>query len=215
MPYIPLEAGSFYIFDRGYNDFLNLARINAIGSFFVVRAKRNLSFRHISWKRRLPEGIMSDSIVELKLDKSRKLYPDRLRRVMYYDSDNDVEYVYITNAMDISSLEVANLYRNRWNVELFFKWVKQHLKIKKFWGTSENAVRIQVYCAIISYCLIAIVQHDMRLDRSIYETLQIIGVSLTDKTNLKELFDKTNIVDKIENCNYIEQDLFSSLGFKV
>ena len=111
----------------------------------------------------------------------------------YHDEETDKEYVFLTNDLDSSALVVADLYRNRWQVELFFKWLKQHLRIKKFWGTTENAVRIQIYCAIITYCLVAIVQHDMQLERSVYEVLQILSISLTDKTHLADLFDKSNI----------------------
>ena len=105
------------------------------------------------------------------------------------------EFSFLTNAFHLSSLEVADLYKNRWQIELFFKWLKQHLQIKRFWGTTENAVRIQISVAIIAYCLVAIVQHDMRLERSTYEVLQILSISLTDKTHLRDLFDKTNFND--------------------
>lgn len=104
---------------------------------------------------------------------------------------------------------ICELYRNRWSVELFFKWIKQHLRIKRFWGTSENAVRIQIYCAIITYCLVAIVQHDMKLERTIYEILQILGVSLTDKTHIRDLFDKKNINDVKDLYGSSEPNLFS------
>ena len=108
------------------------------------------------------------------------------------DPEDGTRYIFLTNNLTASSETIAELYRNRWSVELFFKWIKQHLRIKKFWGTSENAVRIQIYCAIITYCPVAIVQHDMKLERSIYEVLQILGISLTDKTCLRDLFDKSN-----------------------
>ena len=110
----------------------------------------------------------------------------------YYDEEEEREFTFLTNAKHLTALEVAELYKKRWLVELFFKWLKQHLKIKKFWGTTENAVRIQIAVAIITYCLVAIVHHDMKLERSTYEVLQILGISLTDKTHLRDLFDKTN-----------------------
>ena len=113
----------------------------------------------------------------------------------YYDEEDDREFTFLTNAKHLSALDVANLYKKRWLVELFFKWLKKHLKIKRFWGTTENAVRIQISVAIITYCLVAIVQHDMRLERSTYEVLQILSISLTDKTHLRDLFDKTNFND--------------------
>lgn len=197
MDVIPYETGSFYIFDRGYNDYLRLYRIHLLQSFYVVRAKTNIKYKVVKWKRILPKNILSDCEIELSGYYSNKHYPERIRMVKYWDEDDNREFVYLTNAMHISALEVAKLYKNRWQVELFFKWLKQHLKIKKFWGTSENAVRIQVYSAITAYCLVAIIQHDMKLDRSTYEVLQILGISLTDKTPLRDLFDKT----KPDLCN--------------
>ena len=113
------------------------------------------------------------------------------RLVKYWDEEQEREFTFITNAMHISALQVAGLYKNRWQAELLFKWLKQHFKIKRFWGTTENAVRIQIYAAICAYCLVAIIQHDMQLDRSKYEVLQILSISLTDKTHLRDLFDKT------------------------
>ena len=209
MQEIPLEAEAYYMFDRGYNDFANLFRIHTIGACFVVRAKSNLKYRVVSWKRRLPKGVLSDSIIEFTVYKSAKVYPEKLRRVMYQDEETGVIYTYLTNDLESSALVIVNLYKNRWSVELFFKWVKQHLKIKKFWGTSENAVRIQIYCAIITYCLVAIMQHDMKLERSVYEVLQILGVSLTDKTHIRDLFDKKNINDVKVLYGSSEPNLFN------
>ena len=211
MPQIPLEENAYYIFDRGYNDFGQLYRINAIGACFVIRAKNNVKYRILSWKRRMPPGVLSDSIIEFTVYKSSKAYPEKLRRVVYRDEESGVVYTYLTNDLESSALVIANLYKNRWSVELFFKWVKQHLKIKKFWGTSENAVRIQIYCAIITYCLVAIMQHDMRLERSVYEVLQILGISLTDKTPLRDLFDKKNINDVNVLYGSSEPNLFNLL----
>lgn len=211
MPQIPLEENAYYIFDRGYNDFAQLYRINEIGACFVIRAKNNVKYRVLSWKRRMPPSVLSDSIIEFTVYKSSKVYPEKLRRVVYRDEETYVIYTYLTNDLESSALIIANLYKNRWSVELFFKWVKQHLKIKKFWGTSENAVRIQIYCAIITYCLVAIMQHDMKLERSIYETLQILGISLTDKTPLRDLFDKKNINDVNVLCDPSEPNLFNLL----
>ncbi len=157
----------------------------------MVRAKNNLQFQTVSWKRRLSKNVRSDSIIRLTVYKSAKDYPVTLRRVVYWDDEQKREFVFLSNAIHITSLQAADLYKNRWQVELFFKWLKQHLKIKKFWGTTENAVRIQIYCAIITYCLVAIVQKDMKLERSTYEVLQILGISLTDKTHLRDLLDNT------------------------
>jgi hypothetical protein len=204
MKEIPIESGSYYIFDRAYNNFKELYRIHQAGGYFVVRAKKNLQYETVSWKRRLPKNVMSDSTIRLTIYKSSKDYPTTLRRVVYWDDEQKREFVFLSNATHITSLQVADLYKNRWQVELFFKWLKQHLKIKKFWGTTENAVRIQIYCAIIAYCLVAIVQKDMQLDRSTYEVLQILGISLTDKTHLRDLLDST----KSQNV----KELFSPNG---
>lgn len=188
---IPYESGSYYIFDRAYNNFKMLYRIHQIGAYFVVRAKKNLQYKPIKWKRRMPKNVLSDMAIGVTGFYPKQYYPEPLRLVRYWDEEQDREFVFLTNATHISPLQVAELYKNRWQVKLFFKWLKQHLKIKKFWGTTENAVRIQIYAAICTYCLVSIVQHDMQLDRSIYEVLQILSISLTDKTPLRDLFDKT------------------------
>ena len=209
MPEIPYEKGAYYIFDRGYNDFANLFKIEQIEATFVVRAKKNLQFKQIFWKRRLPKNILSDSVIEFVVYKSSKDYPSSLRRVLYFDEEQNRKFVFLTNNFDLPALTIAELYRNRWQIELFFKWLKQHLKIKKFWGTSENAVRIQIYCAIITYCLVAIIRHDLQLDRSVYEILQIISISLTDKTLLRDLFDKSNFNNFKEPFDSSEPNLFN------
>ena len=208
MPEIPYETGAYYVFDRGYNNFGELYRIQRMESFFVVRAKSNLQYRCVRWKRRMPKNILTDAEIELTVYKSRKDYPENLRLVKYYDEEQDREFMFLTNAMDLTTQQIADLYKNRWQIELFFKWLKQHLKIKKFWGTTENAVRIQISAAITAYCLVAIVQHDMKLKRSTYEVLQILSMSLTDKTPLRELFDKTYSNDVKEQLGPLIPGLF-------
>ena len=208
MPEIPYETGAYYIFDRGYNNFKELFRIQRMESFFVVRAKTNLQYKCVKWKRRMPKNILSDAEIELTVYNSRKDYPDNLRLVRYYDEEQDREFMFLTNAMDLTAQQRADLYKNRWQIELFFKWLKQHLKIKKFWGTTENAVRIQIAAAITAYCLVAIVQHDMKLKRSTYKVLQILSISLTDKTPLRELFDKTYSNDVKEQFGPLIPGLF-------
>ena len=208
MPEIPYETGAYYVFDRGYNNFGELYRIQRMESFFVVRAKSNLQYRCVRWKRRMPKNILTDAEIELTVYKSRKDYPENLRLVKYYDEEQDREFMFLTNAMDLTAQQIADLYKNRWQIELFFKWLKQHLKIKKFWGTTENAVRIQISAAITAYCLVAIVQHDMQLKRSTYEVLQILSISLTDKTPLRELFDKTYSNDVKEQFGPLIPGLF-------
>ena len=194
MDVIPYEENSFYIFDRGYNDFKRLHNIESIGAYFVVRGKKNNDFRPMRWTRRFPpgSGILSDAVGYMDGQLTREKYPDMIRRIKYWDEENKREFIFFTNALDISPMMIAELYHQRWKIELFFKWLKQHLKIKKFWGNSENAVRIQIYTAIISYCLVAIVQKKMRIEMSIYEMLQIVSISLTDTTPLKTLFGKPN-----------------------
>lgn len=140
----------------------------------------------------MPEGVVSDVIGCFTVYKSSKDYPEELRKLIVENPEDGTRYIFQTNNLDASAELISSLYRNRWSVELFFKWIKQHVRIKKFLGTSENAVRIQIHCAIITYCLVAIVQHDMKLERSVYEVLQILGNSLTDKTHLSALFDKSN-----------------------
>ena len=213
MPEIPYEKDAHYIFDRGYNDFANLYKINLIDAFFVVRAKRNVKFKAKKWKRRLQGNIVSDAVGNFTVYKSSKVYPDEIRKVVYIDPETGKKYIFLTNDFDSDALTIALLYKNRWSIELFFKWIKQHLKIKRFWGKTENAVRIQIYCAIVTYCLVAIVQHDMKLERSIYEVLQILSISLTDKTSLRELFDKPNIKNVNERYGSSEPSLFDNYIF--
>lgn len=195
MDVIPYETGAYYIFDRAYDDYKRLFHIHQIGAFFVIRAKDNIRYKITKWKRRMPKNVLTDARIRLTGYLSSKRYPEELRMVRYWDEEQGREFVFLTNAMNLSALEIANLYRNRWQVELFFKWLKQHLKIKKFWGTTENAVKIQVYAAMTAYCLVAIVQHDLKLDISTYEMLQKLSVTLTEKTPLRVLFAKPKISD--------------------
>ena len=208
MKEIPYESGSYYVFDRGYNAFRELYHIHQHESFFIVRAKKNLQYKCIKWRRRMPRNVLTDSKIMLTDYITSKKYKEKLRLVKFHDEEQGREFAFLTNAFHLSSLEVTNLYKNRWQVELFFKWLKQHLKIKKFWGRTENAVRIQISAAIIAYCLVAIVQHDMRLERSTYEVLQILSISLTDKTPLKELFEKTKFNDVKEQFGPLIPGLF-------
>ena len=198
MDAIPYEENSFYIFDRAYNDFGRLFTINSVGAYFVVRGKKNNDFRPMRWKRRLPSGVLSDAIGYMDGQLTMSKYPEKIRRIIYLDSESDRKFIFFTNALDINSLKVAELYHNRWQIELFFKGLKQHLKIKKFWGETENAVRIQIYTAITTYCMIAIVQKKMSIERSIYEMLQLVSISLTETICLKDLFAKPN-------CNIVNE----------
>lgn len=206
---IPYESGSYYIFNRAYNNFKMLYRIHQIAAYFVVRAKKNLQYKSIKWKRRLPKNVLSDMAIELTGFYPKQYYSEPLRLVRYWDEEQKREFVFLTNATHISALQVAELYKNRWQVELFFKWLKQHLKIKKFWGTTENAVRIQIYAAICTYSLVAMVQHNMQFDRSTYEVLQILSISLTDKTPLRDLFNKAKFQNDKERFRPDDPSLFN------
>ena len=143
----------------------------------------------------MPENVPGDAEIEFAEEASLKKYPDKLRLVRFHDTEQNRDFAFLTNDFSLPSLKVADLYRNRWQVELFFKWLRQHLKIKKFWGVTENAVRIQMSVAIITYCLVAVVRNELKLERSTYELLQILSVSLTDKTPIRELFEKQVIED--------------------
>ena len=210
MDYISYEEGAYYIFDRGYVDFSRLYTINQRKAYFVIRAKSSLKYRRIySAKVDKSTGVLCDQTGKLTGFYTLKDYPEKLRRVKYYDKESDRTFVFMTNNMEITAVQVALLYKNRWQIELFFKWIKQHLKIKSFWGTSENAVRIQLYCAIIAYCLVAIVAEDLKTGRSTYEMLQVISISLLDKTPVNELLKRIDYKDFKElNYNQLSLSLF-------
>ena len=206
MDIIPYEKGSFYVADKGYTDFLRLYKIHTNGSFFVTRAKENLRFKRM-YSRAVDKttGVQSDHIGKLEIYKSKIEYPEKLRRIKFYDAEHDKDLVFLTNNMDLKASEIAFLYKKRWTVELFFKWMKQHLKIKSFWGTTLNAVKIQMYCAVIAYCLVALVGNKLKVDRTIYEILQILSISLLDKTPIKEILTKCdyNNVKELQNKQLI------------
>ena len=190
---IEYETGSFYVMDKAYIDFERLYTINQEKAFFVTRAKNNMRFKRMySSTADKDNGIKYDQIGKLTGVNSKRYYPDKIRRVKYFDRENDRTFIFLTNNMDLDATEVAALYKKRWEVELFFKWVKQHLKIKSFWGTSPNAVKVQIYCAIIAYCLVAICGNKLKSERKIYEILQILGISLLDKTSVKEILRDHN-----------------------
>ncbi len=194
MDYLQYEFGSFYIFDRGYVDFDRLYRVDESGAWFVTRAKKNFKFRRM-YSREVDKstGVQCDQVGKPDGFYQQKDYPDKLRRIKYHDVELDRDFVFITNNMDLTAVEIVLLYKKRWMVELFFKWIKQHLKIKSFWGTTINAVKIQLYCAIIAYCLVALIGYELKVERPIYEILQILSISLLDKTPIREI---------LANCDY-------------
>ena len=181
------EAGAFYVMDRGYLDFERLHRWTQHGAFFVTRARKNFRFiRHVSHPIDKTTGVQCDQTISLVWFYPLKGYPDRLRRIRYWDAARAQRLVFLTNNFTLSPRAVADLYRCRWQVELFFKWIKQHLRIKAFYGTSENAVKTQVWIAVCTYLLVAIVRKRLNLDASLYTILQILSVSLFEKTPMNE-----------------------------
>jgi hypothetical protein len=190
------EPGGYYIFDRGYVDYERPFRIHQSSAYFVIRAKDNLQFRRMySNKVNKGNGVLLDQIGKLTGNLVLKRYPEKLRRIKFYDEETDDDLEFLSNSFEITAEEIAQLYKYRWKVELFFKWIKQHLKVKSFWGTSLNAVKIQVYSAIIAYCLVALVRNKLKVDHSTYEILQILSISLLDKTPLNELLTNQNYKD--------------------
>jgi len=187
------EAGSFYVMDKGYIDYERLHQLNRAHSFFVTRAKSNLSYRRLySQQIDKQSGVRSDQIIRLSAPKSSLRYPDKLRRVRFYDENLDLYFVFLTNNMEISALTVAELYHERWKIELFFKWVKQHLRIKAFYGTSANAVKTQVWIAVCVYLLVAIIKKKIKTELSLYTILQILSVSLFEKVPINQLLTQTD-----------------------
>lgn len=189
LDYIIPEPGAFYIMDRGYIDFERLYQINLGPAFFVVRAKSNFQFHRI-YSRSINKqtGLRCDQIITLTTHYPSKDYPEKLRRIKYYDAETGNRLVFITNNFDLPALTIAQLYKCRWRVELFFKWIKQHLRIKKFYGTSENAVKTQVWIAISVYVLVAIIKKRLNLDLSLYTILQILSVTVFEKMPITRVF---------------------------
>jgi hypothetical protein len=199
------EPGSYYIMDRGYLDFARLFKLKQNFAFFIVRAKKNLKFRRLySKKIDKTSGLRCDQIIKLTGYKSSKYYPDKLRRVKYYDSETNKYLTFLTNNFEISALIVANLYHSRWKIELFFKWIKQHLRIKAFFGTSPNAVKTQIWIAISIYVLVAIIKKTLKIEKNLYTILQILSVSLFEKVPIYQLLTNSESQNSdIDNCNQL------------
>lgn len=207
---LTFEPGAYYVMDRGYLDFTRLFRIHEAKAFFVTRLKKG-----IRWQRMYSNpvdkktGVRCDQLIRLVTKESAEHYPEKLRRIKYVDEATKQTYVFLTNDFTIKAEAIALLYKNRWQVELFFKWIKQHLSIKTFWGRSQNAVKTQICIALCAYLLVAILKKNLRIDRSSYEILQILSVSLFDKKRLVELISEAPL--QIPNEN-IEKQL-NLLGF--
>lgn len=200
------EPGSFYIMDRGYTDFDKLYRFTQSGAFFIIRAKDNLkAVRVYSHAVNKSTGLRSDQTVRLKNYYVSKDYPEYLRRVRFFDSEHSQYYVFLTNNFLLPALTVAQAYKQRWQIELFFKWIKQHLRIKAFFGTSQNAVKTQIWIAISVYVLIAIVKKRLRLEYNLYTFLQILSVTIFEKIELSRLYtDNGNINNFVNSGNQLE-----------
>lgn len=190
---VPFEPGSFYVMDRGYLDFSRLYNLSQTSAFFLIRAKSNLQCRRIySHPVDRSTGLICDQTIMLTGFYQSKDYPEKLRRVKYYDAKTDLTFVFLTNNFNLPALIVADLYRSRWQVELFFKWIKQHLRIKSFYGTSENAVKTQIWIAISVYVIVAILKKQLHLPYSLYTILQVLSISVFERIPLYQLFTNTN-----------------------
>ena len=194
------EAGSFYVMDRGYLDFRRLFTLHQAGAFFVTRAKRGMNAHRVySMPTERDTGVICDQRISLDGFYVTQEYPEQLRRIRFQDPNSGKTLVFLTNNTALPALTIAALYKGRWQVELFFKWIKQHLRIKRFIGTSENAVKTQIWCAVATYVLIAIVKRNLQLEASLYTLLQIISVSVFEKTQLLQAFSGT-----LPNNEYVD-----------
>ena len=188
---IPYEPYAFYIFDKGYYDLARLYRINIIDSYFVIRQKSHLNYEIVDGEDLLDntDNVLLDQTIRLTGYQTKKKYPGTLRRIVYYAPELKRTFTFLTNNFVLKASDIALLYKQRWQVELFFRWIKQHLRVTSFWGNTENAVRIQIYVAIITYCLVAIVEHDCELKRTTLNVLRVVSRVLTDKTPIRDLFN--------------------------
>jgi hypothetical protein len=205
---ITLIADSFYILDRGYLDYTRLYRIHKAQAYFITRTKNNMNFeRMYSAKVDKHSGLRYDQTIKLKGFYVSKDYLEKLRRIKYYDKEKDKTLTFITNNFNLNALEIAMLYKHRWFIEIFFKWIKQHLKIKSFWGRTINAVKTQIWIAIAVYVIVLIVKKKLKIEQSIYEILQILSINIFDKEYVNQLFDNPNLQNFKEH-NYNQLKLF-------
>lgn len=205
---LEFEPDAFYVMDRGYTDWSGLYKIHQSGAFFVIRAKKNLSCERI-YSRQVDKstGLRCDQTVRLKGHYASKNYPEKLRRVKFYDDEHQVQYVYLTNHFEATPMQIVILYLNRWKVEIFFKWIKQHLRIKRFWGETPNAVKTQIWIAVCTFVLVAILKKKLSSQHSLNEILQILSVSAMSKMPVNQLI--TNINTKKPNTpNHNQLNIF-------
>lgn len=191
---------AIYLMDRAYIDFAALYKMHKVGAYFVTRSKVTLDYMVTECNFNIDEqsGLRSDKTIKLKGPKSKRLYPETLRMVEYYDDEKDMIFVFLTNNFEVTALEIARLYRNRWQIEVFFKWIKQNLTIKTLWGHSENAVNIHIWVAICTYLIVAYVKCELQSTLSIYEIMQILGISSFDKTPIKELLTEIQVNQNVK-----------------
>lgn len=196
LDWIVFEAGAFYVMDRGYVDFARLKGVDAARAYFVTRAKSNMSF-YVSASRPVEKGsgLRADQTIRLNGPKTRKLYPDALRRISYLDTETGKTLVFLTNNFEIEAIVVAKIYKARWRIELFFKWIKQNLRIKAFYGLSENAVKTQIWIALCAYLLVAILNKTLGIERSMSRILQIVSVNVFSKDPIHQLLMKDDTRD--------------------
>jgi IS4 transposase len=192
------ETGAIYLMDRGYLDFIRLYKLNQSSAFFITRAKSNTAMRRIySTEIDKSKGLRCDQIVMLTGSLTKKKYPEKLRRIKFFDLETKKTFVFLTNNFSLSPLTVAELYKCRWQVELFFKWIKQHLRIKKFYGTSENAVKTQIWIAVSVYVLVAIIKKRIKTKLTLYTILQIFSLSIFEKKFIKQVFSPNDYKKQI------------------
>ena len=205
LDYFSLPAGSYLVMDKAYIDFARLWRLASERTNFVIRAKDNMKYRVVErCKSDKNKGVICDQTIEFTGTLTSRKYPERLRRIRYYDAETGNTFVFLTNNFKLSAVTIAALYRHRWGIETFFKWIKQHLKILSFWGHSENAVKTQIWIAISTYVLVIIAKKKLQLTHSLYEILQMISLSAFDRTPIKMLFLNENNQDvKEQNCNQL------------
>ena len=203
---IPFEANSFYIMDRGYVDYKRLYKIHLSDAFFITRAKDNMNYRRLySHSKDKSMGVLYDQTVMLNNYYASKDYQERMRRIKFKDKETGKVLVFLTNNFHLKATEIAQLYKHRWKIELFFKWIKQHLKIKSFWGQSENAVKTQVWIAISIYVLVAIAKKKFMIKQSLYEILQIVSISIFEKMPINQLFKQNQLqYFKEQNLNQLK-----------
>lgn len=203
------EIGSFYVIDKGYIDFERLYKLNTNSAYFVTRAKKNLQFKRVySHQVDRSSGLICDQSIFLAGFYPSKDYPEKIRRIKYFDSENNRRLVSLTNNFSLSAITIANLYKQRWQIELFFKWIKQNLKIKSFYGNSTNAVKTQVCIAISVYVLLAIIKKKLKLEHSLYTFLQLVSISIFEKTPIISLFSDSYYLNEID-YNYNQLSLFN------